>query len=235
MEKWELAYDDYLAGMKYKDIAIKYEVTIDVVKKWKARKWCQKTGKAEGAKGAKVPSQKQKVPVRKENRGAAKRNQNATVTGLYAKWLPEEITEILGVTPKDPLDVLWHNIQLQQAKIIRSFKLQAVKDKNDLTTRVISSGDSGDVYQYREAFEKDNAFLQGISKAMNTLTTMITQYEKLLHADPALDTELRRAQLEKLKAETASINADVEGVEGSAVQIIDDIPEAVPDDGSKVD
>ncbi|AVH74724.1 terminase small subunit [Weissella koreensis] len=36
-EKWEEAEQDYLAGMKYKDIATKYEVTLNTVKSWKQR------------------------------------------------------------------------------------------------------------------------------------------------------------------------------------------------------
>lgn len=36
----ELAYQDYLKGMKYKEIAEKYGVTINTVKSWKTRyKW----------------------------------------------------------------------------------------------------------------------------------------------------------------------------------------------------
>lgn len=43
-EKYELAYEDYLAGMKYKEIAAKYEVTINTVKSWKSRYWKDKKG-----------------------------------------------------------------------------------------------------------------------------------------------------------------------------------------------
>ncbi|MGH1832630.1 terminase small subunit [Enterococcus gilvus] len=39
MEKWELAYKDRQQGMKYKDIAEKYGVSINTVKAWKSRKW----------------------------------------------------------------------------------------------------------------------------------------------------------------------------------------------------
>lgn len=38
-EKYELAKVDYDNGMKYKDIATKYDVTINTVKSWKTRKW----------------------------------------------------------------------------------------------------------------------------------------------------------------------------------------------------
>lgn len=39
MEKAGLAYQDYLNGMKYKDIASKYNVSLNTVKSWKRRKW----------------------------------------------------------------------------------------------------------------------------------------------------------------------------------------------------
>lgn len=39
MEKWELAYKDRQQGMKYKEIAEKYGVSINTVKAWKSRKW----------------------------------------------------------------------------------------------------------------------------------------------------------------------------------------------------
>ncbi|WP_245979960.1 terminase small subunit [Peribacillus asahii] len=39
-EKYELAEHDYMSGMKYKDIAEKYDVSINTVKSWKTRyKW----------------------------------------------------------------------------------------------------------------------------------------------------------------------------------------------------
>ncbi|WP_052348554.1 terminase small subunit [Weissella oryzae] len=37
VEKWEQAESDYLAGMKYKEIADKYDVTLNTVKSWKQR------------------------------------------------------------------------------------------------------------------------------------------------------------------------------------------------------
>ena len=41
-EKYELAYQDYLDGMKYKDIAAKYGVSVSAVKSWKSRYWKNK-------------------------------------------------------------------------------------------------------------------------------------------------------------------------------------------------
>lgn len=39
MTNYELAEKDYKAGMKYKDIAQKYNVTLNTVKSWKTRYW----------------------------------------------------------------------------------------------------------------------------------------------------------------------------------------------------
>lgn len=41
----EQAEQDYMAGMKYKDIAAKYDVTLNTVKSWKTRgKWVREKG-----------------------------------------------------------------------------------------------------------------------------------------------------------------------------------------------
>lgn len=55
----ELAYEDYLKGMKYKEIAEKYGVTINTVKSWKTRyKWSKDQQKGVHTKTEKVCTQK---------------------------------------------------------------------------------------------------------------------------------------------------------------------------------
>lgn len=44
LKNYELAEQDYMSGMKYKDIAVKYGVTLNTVKSWKTRyKWDKKS------------------------------------------------------------------------------------------------------------------------------------------------------------------------------------------------
>ena len=50
MKKYEEAEQDYLSGLKYKDIADKYGVSISTVKMWKSRYWSQEKSR----KGHKV-------------------------------------------------------------------------------------------------------------------------------------------------------------------------------------
>ena len=61
-EKYELAYRDYLDGMKYKDIAAKYGVSVSAVKSWKSRYW----------KNKKLQPKKPKVATKKVAKKIAK-------------------------------------------------------------------------------------------------------------------------------------------------------------------
>lgn len=65
MNNYELAEIDYKSGMKYKDIAEKYNVSLNTVKSWKTRYW---------GKGAdkKVCTQKKSMHTRKKAKEVAK-------------------------------------------------------------------------------------------------------------------------------------------------------------------
>lgn len=77
MEKWELAFEDYELGMKYKDIASKYDVSINTVKSWKSRKWNDLSPGATKDKGC---TQKEKVATVKEIPNAViELNKNTTL------------------------------------------------------------------------------------------------------------------------------------------------------------
>jgi phage terminase small subunit len=70
-EKYELAEEDYINGMKYKDIAQKYNVTLNTVKSWKTRyKWSKdgapKTKKSMHTKKEKVCTQNKRSASKKE-------------------------------------------------------------------------------------------------------------------------------------------------------------------------
>lgn len=61
-DKWVEAEQDYLAGMKYKDIAAKYDVALSTVKSWKQRYGWSRN---KDAPPKKVRVQNQKVRVQK--------------------------------------------------------------------------------------------------------------------------------------------------------------------------
>lgn len=74
MDKWELAFKDYQSGMKYKDIAEKYDVSINTVKSWKSRKWNDSPKVATNKKGCtqknKKVAHKKEVPKAVESLNA---------------------------------------------------------------------------------------------------------------------------------------------------------------------
>lgn len=63
VKKWDQAYNDYQNGMKYKDIADKYDVSINTVKSWKSRKWNAPPEKKVATKKEKVAHKKELQPV----------------------------------------------------------------------------------------------------------------------------------------------------------------------------
>lgn len=69
-EKYELAYADYKAGMKQKDIAAKYDVTINTVKSWQQRKWKKLD---EQGTDEKVCTPKKSMHTKKSSAGAKKK------------------------------------------------------------------------------------------------------------------------------------------------------------------
>lgn len=200
-ENWELAYEDYKKGLKRKEIAEKYGVSINTVKSWKSRHW----NALEGA----PPKKKKGAPLNNKNAlnnqgGAPPQNTNAEKHGFFSKWLPEETLEILGeVKEKSPLDLLWDNIQLQYAAIIRAQKLMYVKDQQDKTKEKIEYKDGsviGEKWEVQQAWDKQANFMSAQSRAMKTLESMIKQYDEMLHKDWQLATEEQKARIASLKA-----------------------------------
>ena len=67
--------------------------------------------------------------------GAPKQNKNSVKHGLFSKYLPNETLEIMNdINEISPLDILWTNIQMQFASIIRAQQIMFVEDIEDHTT-----------------------------------------------------------------------------------------------------
>ncbi|EGN35289.1 phage terminase small subunit [Lachnospiraceae bacterium 5_1_57FAA] len=175
-----------MAGMKYKDIADKYGVSLNTVKSWKVRhKWDKKSVHT---KSEKVCTQKKKHGGQPGNKnavghGAPKRNKNAEKFGFFSKYLPEETVSIIQEMPADPLDVLWDQIQIAYAAIIRAQQIMYVRDRDDLTTTQIQekNGDSvtEERWEVQQAWDKQASFLKAQARAQSELRSMIRQYKEL--------------------------------------------------------
>lgn len=221
MSLQEEAYRDYLDGMKYKDIADKHGVTLSAVKSWATRYWKQKKVATKirkvATKGAKLqPKNKggQKGNTNAIGHGPPLGSTNALKQGLFAKYLPEETLAIVtDIEDASPLEILWANIKIKFAAIIRAQKIMYVADDKDNTVftetntqiSIDSSGQKRTITKNEKvttATDKQVAFLNAQSRAMATLTNMIRQYEAMANE---LGTEEQRARVDKLRAEVNAI------------------------------
>jgi uncharacterized protein YjcR len=207
----ELAYQDYLNGMKYKEIAEKYGVTINTVKSWKTRyKWSKDGKKSVHTKTGKVCTQKAKLGNQNAaGHGAPEGNKNAEKYGFFSKYLPDETREIFSaIEEADPLDLLWHQIQLAYAAIIRAQKIAYVKDQEDKTIEKVEEKTGkimGEKWEVQQAWDKQNEFLKAQARAQGELRSLIKQYDEMLHKNWDMATEEQRARIENIKAKTEQI------------------------------
>lgn len=233
MKKYELAREDYEKGLKYREIAEKYGVSISTVKSWKSRYWSQE----------KVATMDATIP---NNKGAPDRNKNAVKHGLFANWLPSETLEIINeVATSEPEDIIWNNIMIQYTAIIRAQKIMYVYGTEDLSKEVSkwSSSDSGSSEEYaiQYAWDKQANFLNAQSRAMSTLSNLIKQFVAIADEkdDRRKRLELMSAQIEKAVSDAAIAknNADKLTAGGRANDLLKallDVKSGGNGDGNKV-
>lgn len=161
--------------------------------------------------------------------GAPKKNSNAEKHGLFRKYLPKETFSIIQEMPSEPLDVLWDQIQIAYAAIIRAQQIMYVRDREDKTIERIeekSGNVIGEKWEVQQAWDKQANFLKSQARAQSELRSMVKQYNELLHENWSLATEEQKARVKKLEAETERIrnSGSIEG-EDDGVEIINDCPQ----------
>lgn len=189
----------YLDGKKLVEIASQLNLPEGTVRSWKNRQGWNATLQSGERNVAKA---KGGQPGNKNATGPPG-NKNAEKFGFFSKHLPEETVSIIQEMPKDPLDILWDQILLAYAAIIRAQQIMYVRDRDDVTTTKIEerSGDAswGEKWEVQQAWDKQGNFLQAQARAQKTLEGMIARYEELLHKDWDLATEEQKARIGALK------------------------------------
>ncbi|WP_411829287.1 phage terminase small subunit [Paenibacillus kribbensis] len=220
------AETDYKRGMKYKDIAEKYGVSLNTVKSWKQRHSWSRKKDAPAEKG--VHTKKPGAPPGNKNavgnRGGAPPagNSNAVTHGLFQKYLPAETLAIMEqLQERSPLDMLWDNIMIQYTAIIRAQQIMYVRDQKDMTKTLVEEKDGnvfGQKWEVQQAWDKQASFLQAQSRAMSELRSSIRQYEEMCRQGKA-DQE-QQLRLQKLKGEVALLNKKVDSDEDKPIEIL---------------
>ncbi|MBE0335104.1 MULTISPECIES: phage terminase small subunit [Paenibacillus] len=235
---WEEIRNEYEnTDISLSDLASKHDVKYPTIKSRKQRQGWSKdaSSRTKDASGGKKDASKKRGPP-KGNRNAAghgapegnqnavgnsggpggpARNDKAVTHGFFRKFLPDETAEIMEqLENRSPLDMMWDQITLKYAAILRAQPIMFVKDHDDMTKVVKRSKlftndktDSEDTeHEIQFAWDKQATFLNAQSRAMGRLQSLIKQYEemcRLTHAD-----EEQRLRIEVLKGKVKALEKD---------------------------
>ncbi len=163
-------------------------------------KWGRRLKKSGGApKG-------NKNAVGNKGGGAPKGNINSFKYGNYTKRIPFAVKTIMEeLNIDDPIEKLWRSICLQEARIINMQNIMHVESKDDITKELKkkSSVDKmeSEEYEIQFAWDKEANLINTQSKAFNTLSKLLKQYDDMIHANWETVTEDQRLRVERLKVQ----------------------------------
>lgn len=203
---------------KLKDIAAELGVSDSQIRKWKNEDNWNKFLNGNVTKSKRnVTKRTRGAPKGNKNAlgndgGAPIGNQNAVTHGLFSKYIPKETLELMGMLEeKSPADLIWDQIMIQYAAIIRAQKIMFVTDKDEIIkelkkekTMSTNKMDSTEIeYEFQFAWERQAQFLNAQSRAMSELRGLIRQFNEMATEDDERRLKLKQMQLsvDKTKAE----------------------------------
>lgn len=198
-------YKESVGMIDLVEIASQLNLSPGTIRGWKSKdKW---DSKLNGAlqKNTERSKRKGAQPGNKNSSGGPPGNKKAEKFGFFSKYLPEETVSIIQEMPTDPLDVLWDQIQIAYAAIIRAQQIMYVRDRDDKTIERIEHKDGnviGERWEVQHAWDKQGKFLQAQARAQSELRSLIKQYDELLHKRWDLATEEQKARITQIKAQT---------------------------------
>ena len=191
----------YLNGARLVEIAASLNLPEGTVRRWKCtHRWDSERSDKKNERSKKKKRGAQ--PGNTNSSGGPPGNKKAEKYGFFSKYLPEETVSIIQEMPKDPLDILWDQIQIAYAAIIRAQQIMYVKDRDDKTKEKVMSGETSVAWEVQQAWDKQGRFLQSQARAQAELRGLIKQYDELLHKNWELATEEQKARIAQLKAQT---------------------------------
>ena len=212
-------YKKHAGNIDLVEIASQLNISPGTIRGWKSKdSWEEQLNgtlhkNTERSKRKKGGQLKNKNAVGNDG-GAPEQNKNAEKYGFFSKYLPEETREIFSaIDHADPLDLLWHQIQLAYAAIIRAQRITYVKDQDDKTKEIVMSGETSDMYSVQQAWDKQNNFLKAQARAQGELRNMIKQYDEMLHKNWEVASEEQRARIAQMKAQTDKLTGNNQEIE----------------------
>ncbi len=209
-------FDLHHGNITNREIAEKLGVSEKSVSGWKSLDGWENdlSTKIKNGKSTKIKqSTKKSTKIKKKGaqpgnqnaKGKNLKNQNARKHGLYSKWLPPAINEIIKEMPEDPLDIIWCNIEMQLANILHSQKILHVEDKKEWNKRLNT--------------------LQAYSRSLADLDKMIRSYYDILDRRTETASDYQKERIKLVQAQTDKLKADSNKADDAeSVVIHDDIP-----------
>ncbi|MGG2111926.1 phage terminase small subunit [Lysinibacillus pakistanensis] len=223
------------------DLAEKLGIKLGTLKSRKSReKWSRDATGKDATKTKKVATKEKQVGAPKGNDNAKgnrgnpnptpkfpKRNSIAEKHGFFSKFLPEETLEIMAaMNERSPADLIWDQIQIQYAAIIRAQRIMHVETKAEMIKELKkakyeyyprSKEDGGGVekavteeeYNFQFAWERQAQLLTAQSRAIGELRSSIRQFVEMADQDDERRLKLEQMQLaiDKTKVEIEKLDS----------------------------
>lgn len=221
------AKQDYLNGMKQKDIAEKYNISINTLKSWiKRYKWSEEK-KNYNKKGA--PKKKRGAPLNNTNAvgndgGAPEGNLNAVKHGayqsIYADMLgPEEQILFNMIQPTLNIDEEIKILRLKIARLLKNTEKSLFYNETNEIERVVLE---------KERINGINACMDQLRRLIDLKASMMTDTEKLQLDKEKFEFQKYKSDIElqlkreKLELEKTKVQGEDEE-KNTRITIIDDI------------
>jgi len=240
--------------IKLKDLADQLGETSNTIRKWKSQdKWEEDSRGEEKAIQQKPSRKKSGAPKGNKNAlnnkgGAPKGNKNAVAHGFFSKFLPAETMEIMDeIELRSPADMIWDQIKMLYAAILRAQRIMYVTDQDDMTKEirkekgefendidkdgnVVSLPTRSEVeYEIQFAWDKQASFMNAQERSMGTLSNLIKNFLQISGQDDKRRLELEKMQ-QSLNVEKDMLDIAKQKLELDKLRIIGD-EEEYEDDG----
>lgn len=223
-ERIEQAKEMFLQGKKLVEIASQLNLPEGTVRRWKCtHKWDnERSDKPQGERsGKKKGGQLGNKNASGHGGTGPPGNKNAEKHGFFSRYFPEETVSIIcEIEKKNPLDIIWENIQIAYAAIVRAQQIMYVRDKKDKTKEKVEYKDGnviGEKWEVQQAWDKQAGFLKAQARAQAELRSLIKQYDEMCHKNWKLVTEEQKSRIDKIRAETEQLRNASSGKEEGEV------------------
>lgn len=227
-EKYELAYEDYLAGMKYKDIAAKYRVSVSAVKSWKSRYWKEKKLQP---KKSKVATKKVAKQIAEKIANESELDEKRQLFCIYYLKYHNQVKAYMKVNPKAKYESAcvmasrWYKepeIQEEITRLKKELYADALLDPQDIVQKYIdiAFADITDYARFKGGYVKlkdseyvDGTIIQEVSQGKNGVSIKFNDRMKALdwltkHMNIANDEQKAKIELIKAQTKKLAVNDD---------------------------